>query len=299
MKRITSALLLCTTVMTASSLAQAKAENITPQLATAIEARSAEDRARDSARHPAETLSFFKVQPGMTVAEALPGGGWYTRILANYLGAEGTLYGINYSDSMWPMFSWATEDIVKKRVAATGKFPAMVRGFSKEYAELKKQDADDIAPKAAGFTFNSVPSSAVGKVDRVLMIRALHNLARFEEKAGTLSQALTAVRAMLSKDGLVGVVQHRLPESAPDQGADGSRGYLKQSYVVGMFKKAGFELVQSSEINANPKDQPGPEDIVWRLPPSLSGSKDDPKRRAAMETIGESDRMTLLFKRAG
>jgi predicted methyltransferase len=63
------------------------------------------------------------------------------------------------------------------------------------------------------------------------------------------------------------------------------------------FDEAGFEFVASSEINANPKDQPGPEDIVWRLPPSLSGSKDNPEQRAAMEAIGESDRMTLLFRK--
>jgi predicted methyltransferase len=135
-------------------------------------------------------------------------------------------------------------------------------------------------------------------VDRVLLIRALHNLNRFEQVAGTRSQALAAVRGMLKEDGLVGVVQHRLPESAPDEGADGSRGYLKQSAVIDMFENAGFELVASSEINANPKDQPGANDIVWRLPPSLSTSKENPELRAAMEAIGESDRMTLLFRKA-
>ena len=80
---------------------------------------------------------------------------------------------------------------------------------------------------------------------------------------------------MLKKDGLVGVVQHRLSESAPAEGSDGSRGYLKQSDVIATFKEAGFELVASSEINANAKDKPGPQDVVWRLPPALRGSKDD------------------------
>ena len=114
----------------------------------------------------------------------------------------------------------------------------------------------------------------------------------------TRTQALASVRGMLSPEGMVGVVQHRLPESAPAEGSDGSRGYLKQSEVIAMFEEAGFELVDSSEINANPKDKPGAEDVVWRLPPSLRGSKDDPEKRAAMEAIGESDRMTLLFQKA-
>lgn len=299
MKSITSCLVLATALTTtAAPLTLADGHLPGEQLAAVLEKRSAEDRARDPARHPAETLAFFQVAPGMTVAEALPGTGWYTRILAPYLGGKGTLYGVNYSDRMWPMFSWATEEVIEKRIAATGKFPGMVRDMASKHAQASGGNSINITPKAEGFTFSSVPPAAVGKVDRVLMIRALHNLARFEGTGGTLSQALTGVRAMLKPDGLVGVVQHRLPESADDAGADGSRGYLKQSFVIKAFEKAGFKLVEKSEINANPKDQPGPEDIVWRLPPSLSGSKDKPEQRAAMEAIGESDRMTLLFRRA-
>jgi predicted methyltransferase len=284
MRRFTTCLLIAGAAL-ATTLHPATAEEADPALLKVIEARSEADRARDAARHPAETLTFFQMRPGMTVAEALPGGGWYTRILANYLGGDATLYGINYVDRMWPMFSSATEEWIAKRLASTKAFAEDVAGYT------------DNGITARGFTFNTVPEMAVGKVDRVLLIRALHNLNRFESKAGTLTQALAAVRGMLKPGGLVGVVQHRLPESAPEEGADGSRGYLKQSTVVAAFEAAGFELVASSEINANPKDQPGPDDIVWRLPPSLNGSKDDPEKRAAMEAIGESDRMTLLFRK--
>jgi predicted methyltransferase len=297
MRRLTRLLLLIPTLVALTTM-PAQATEAATGLAEVLAARSADDKARDADRHPAETLAFFGVEPGMTVAETLPGSGWYTRILTAYLGSDGTLYGVNYSDRMWPLFSWATEEVIKQRIAATGNFPAMVRGFADDYAAAKSLDPTDVMPAAEGFTFNTVPPEVVGKVDRVLMIRALHNLNRFEDTAGTRSQALAAVRAMLKEDGLVGVVQHRLPESAADAGADGSRGYLKQSAVIAMFEAAGFELVKTSEINANPKDQPGPDDIVWRLPPSLSGSKDDPERRAAMVAIGESDRMTLVFRRA-
>jgi predicted methyltransferase len=251
-----------------------------------IASRSAEDRARDDARHPAQTLTFFQVEPGSTVAEALPGRGWYTRILANYLGGNGTLYGINYNDNMWSMFSFSTDKMVAERVAATGNFPALVAGFT------------DNGITAKGFTFNTVPPASAGSVDRVLLIRALHNLNRFESTAGTRSQALSAVHSMLKNDGLVGVVQHRAPETASDEWADGSKGYLKQSAVIAMFEAAGFQLVSKSEINANPKDKPGAEDMVWRLPPSLRTSKENPALRETMLAIGESDRMTLLFRKA-
>ncbi len=262
------------------------ADTHTGALEKGIATRSEEDRSRDSARHPVETLNFFRVEPGMTVAEGLPGSGWYTRILAPYLGGKGKLFGVNYADRMWPMFSWVTEEVAAQRIALTAKFPAQVASYT------------DNGIEARGFTFESVPKDVKGTVDRVLLIRALHNLNRFEEKAGTRSAALAAVHDMLKDNGLVGVVQHRAPENVSAASAQGQRGYLKQSAVIAMFEEAGFELVASSEINANPKDQPGEEAIVWRLPPSLRGSEDDPEQRAALQAVGESDRMTLLFRKA-
>ncbi len=282
----TSLLALSLAVTSGATLADNAEKDYSARLKAAVEARPAEDKKRDAARHPVETLTFFGLEPQMVVAEALPGGGWYTKILANYLNKRATLYGVNYVDSMWPMFSFATDEWVKKRIAGTAEFPSKVASFT------------DSGIKAKGFTFKTVPQEAVGAVDMVLMIRALHNLNRFEDKAGTRTQALAAVRGMLKPDGLVGVVQHRLPESAPEAGSDGSRGYIKQSAVIAMFEEAGFELVAKSEINANPKDQPGPEDIVWRLPPSLNTSKEDPELREKMMAIGESDRMTLLFRKS-
>ena len=289
---ITAALSLATGLPTVS-VADSQA-----RLDAVLAARSEEDRARDAARHPRETLRFFQVEPGMTLAEGLPGGGWYTRILVNYLGNDGTIYGVNYAQRMWPMFSFATPEWIEKRIASTGKFPGKVREYAASHnANTSDYDFVSTGIKARGFTFSTVPPEAAGSVDRVLLIRALHNLNRFEADGGTMTQALAAVRGLLKDDGLVGVVQHRAPDSASDEWADGSHGYLKQAKVVDLFEKAGFELVDTSEINANPKDKPGPDDSVWRLPPSLRTSKDDPELRTAMIAIGESDWMTLLFRK--
>jgi predicted methyltransferase len=278
--------ILATVLLLTGMIPIAHAADNTAALAKVIAERSDEDKSRDADRHPLETLEFFQVAPGMTVAEGLPGGGWYTRILANYLGADGTLYGVNYADRLWPLLDIATPEWVAARIAATSQFPAQVATYTTN------------GIKARGFTFESVPEDVKGTADRVLMIRALHNLHRFEKEHGTLTRALSGIRDMLKDDGLVGVEQHRAPESATDDWADGNRGYLKQSAVIALFEQAGFKLVASSEINANPKDQPSGEDSVWRLPPSLRGSEDDPKRREAMLAIGESDRMTLLFRKA-
>ena len=257
----------------------------TDTLNAVLASRSDEDKVRDDARQPLETLTFFQIKPGMTIAEALPGGGWYTRILANYLGQDGTLYGVNYPDSLWPMLSYASPEWIAERIAATQNFTAKVATFT------------DNGITAQGFTFDTVPPEVDGTVDRVLLIRALHNLNRFQQKAGTRSQALAATHAMLKQDGLVGVVQHRAPATASEEWADGNKGYLNEVAVIAMFAEAGFALVAQSEINANPMDQPSGEDSVWRLSPSLRGSNDDEQRKA-MVAIGESDRMTLLFRKA-
>lgn len=257
----------------------------TDTLNAVLASRSDEDKVRDDARQPLETLTFFQIKPGMTIAEALPGGGWYTRILANYLGQDGTLYGVNYPDSLWPMLSYASPEWIAERIAATQNFTAKVATFT------------DNGITAQGFTFDTVPPEVEGTVDRVLLIRALHNLNRFQQKAGTRSQALAATHAMLKKDGLVGVVQHRAPATASEEWADGNKGYLNEVAVIAMFAEAGFALVAQSEINANPMDQPSGEDSVWRLSPSLRGSNND-EQRDVMVAIGESDRMTLLFRKA-
>ena len=183
----------------------------TDTLNAVLASRSDEDKVRDDARQPLETLTFFQIKPGMTIAEALPGGGWYTRILANYLGQDGTLYGVNYPDSLWPMLSYASPEWIAERIAATQNFTAKVATFT------------DNGITAQGFTFDTVPPEVEGTVDRVLLIRALHNLNRFQQKAGTRSQALAATHAMLKQDGLVGVVQHRAPATASKEWADGNK----------------------------------------------------------------------------
>lgn len=255
------------------------------ELSEAVSRRSDEDKARDNARHPIETLKFFQVAPGMSVAEALPGGGWYSKILANYLGSEGQLHGINYNDDMWPRFGFFSEEGIQSAIERTAKFPSMVSEFAEK------------SPQSIGFTFATVPEQLTGTIDRVLFIRALHNLNRFETEAGTLTQALAAAKMLLKDDGLVGVEQHQAPESNSDKWADGSAGYLKKSALTKAFRTAGFELVDESVINENSKDVPTETDIVWRLPPSYNGTADDPELKEKVDAIGESHRMTLLFKK--
>lgn len=130
-----------------------------------------------------------------------------------------------------------------------------------------------------------------------MFVLALHNLVRFEADGGFLSTVLSDAYKVLKPGGVVSVVQHHARDDRPDAWADGNAGYLKKSYVIELMEDAGFEFVGSSDVNANPNDQPRDDDIVWRLPPSLQTSQDDADLMAEMQAIGESNRMTLKFRK--
>lgn len=255
-------------------------------LASILAAQPEEMRARYSHRHPQETLEFFELEPGMTVVEALPGGGWYSKVLVPYLGSDGQLIGADYFMEMWPLFGFFDEEFIKNRETWASDWTA----------EAALWHGDNGAPISA-FVFGSMPDSMAGSADRVLLIRALHNLARFEEQGGYLTGALADTYRVLKPGGIVGVVQHHARDDKSDKFALGDHGYLKKSFVIAQMEKAGFEFAGEIDINANPNDQPADDDVVWRLPPTLMGSEDNAEAKAAMEAIGESNRMTLKFRK--
>ena len=256
------------------------------RLQQVLDAQPEESQARYQWRRPAETLAFFGIKPGMTVVEVLPGGGWYSAILLPYLGAEGTLIGADYPLGLWPNFPFVTEEFMAKR-----------RNWPQDWPATAEQWQGEDSARVAAVRIGGITDDLNGSADAVLFIRALHNLNAFEGKGGFRSMALANAWAVLKPGGLVGVVQHQAPEGRSDEWADGSRGYLNRDALVANFQAVGFELAGESDINRNPKDMPAEDEVVWRLPPSLNGSEDDPQLRAKYEAIGESNRMTLLFRK--
>ena len=256
------------------------------RLAAVLDALPEEMKARYPFRDPKETLEFFGVEPGMTVVEGLPGRGWYTRVLLPYLGSEGRLIGANYAMDMWPHFSFATEEFLERQSTWLTDWPAGAE-------EWRTDDSASIA----AFNFGAMPESIAGTADVVFLARVLHNAARFESVRPYLDELLADCYASLKPGGVLGVVQHHARDGMSDEFADGSHGYLKKSFVIAAAEQAGFEFVAESDINANPKDQPTEDDIVWRLPPSFATSADNPELKAEYEAIGESNRMTLKFRK--
>ncbi len=268
--------------------AAAEEVNSADRLATVLAAQPEETKARYKYRHPQETLEFFGIEPGMTVVEALPGGGWYSQILLPYLGANGTLIGVDYALDMYPKFGFFSDEAIKAK-------ETWVETWTEEAESWRADNPDSAAVSAA--VFGSVPDDMDDSADAVLFIRALHNLNRFENDGGYLTTALADAYRVLKPGGIVGVVQHEASKEAPDAWADGSKGYLKKAAIVELMQQAGFEFVDESDINANAKDQPTEDDMVWRLPPSFSTSGDDAELKKEMQAIGESNRMTLKFRK--
>ena len=252
------------------------ATDITPALQPHVQAeyRNAY-RQRDAHRHPVETLKFFDVQPDMTVVEIWPGArGWYTEILAPYLHNEGKLYAAHFNaDAKVAFFRQARQrftDWMSQHPERYGK--VITTAFN-------PPDYTDIAP--------------AGTADRVLTFRNVHN---WYMRGGGDKRVLAAFQSFfkaLKPGGVLGVVDHRLPESRPDSDQEAS-GYMHQSYVIKMAQKAGFVLEASSEINANTNDTTHHPRGVWTLPPSLRLG--DEQRQHYLD-IGESDRMTLKFRK--
>ena len=233
------------------------------------------DMARDKFRHPGETLAFFGVTPDMSVGEYAPGGGWYSRVLAPYVTEKGNFIGLQFSPNPLPF-----PDEAKERI----------RGFNTAFPKNVAKWTGMDASKFGAYTTDTIPDDVAGTVDFVLIPRMLHNLLRWN----VADSEIRAIYALLKDEGMVGIVQHRAKPDAPYSYTDGSKGYLREADVIAFMALNGFDLVKKSEVNANPKDTADYEKGVWTLPPVRGADKEND---AKYQAIGESDRMTLLFKK--
>jgi predicted methyltransferase len=241
------------------------ADNAQLAQAVASEHRSAANKMRDEYRHPQQTLEFFGFKSDMTVVEITPGGGWYTEILAPALKGKGKLIGAHYPDTGEDNYYSNSRKRLEKKLASHDMYSEV------ELSNFVPKKASELAP--------------AGTADMVLTFRNLHNWG----DDGVKQVFVDAFKA-LKADGILGVVEHRLPKGAAESA--NNRGYVSMDVTIAQAKAAGFTLIASSEVNANPKDKASYEKGVWTLPPSFA-LKD--KNKEKYSSIGESDRMTLKF----
>lgn len=234
----------------------------------------AEDAKRDKYRKPAETLEFFRVHPDHVIGEYAPGGEWYTRILGRYVNEKGKFTGLYFGTESH--FS----DKQKEGIAAgIAKFP-------NDVAKVTGRPATDFS----AFSLSAIPEGSKGTFDRILIMRMMHNMMNWN----IADAEIKAMRSLLKDDGMIGIEQHRAKADAPYNYTDGSKGYVREADVIKFMELNGFELVGKSEVNSNPKDSANWPDGVWTLPPARRADKEND---AKYQAIGESDRMTLLFKK--
>lgn len=258
----------------------AQAADAKLEAAVAGAQRAPENKARDAARHPVETLTFWGLKPGQTVIELSPGGGYWTEILAPYAKATGGTYVATAADLANPQLS---ENAKKGRAAF----------------EAKYGDAAKFGPiKYVNFGPVSGPLGAPGSADIVITARNIHNWMMNK----TLDKVMADAHAVLKPGGVLAVEEHRSDPKPEMPGV--TNGYVSTATVIAAAEKAGFKLAAKSEVNANPKDTKDHPFGVWTLPPvrqsAAPGQAADPKfDRAKYDAIGESDRMTLRFVKAG
>ena len=254
----------------AATIAQAADSSLLSK-AISGEHRSALNKHRDQYRHPLQTLEFMGVKPHMSVIEVWPGKGWYTEVLAPYIKQGGGQFiAAGFPQKAGPKWRQKMQAEYIQWLAAT---PAV-------YDQVK---VVELGPP------NYWVLGAENSADAVLTFRNVHNWL----KGGYEAEMLTAFYNVLKPGGILGVTDHRaLPGT--DLATMKKSGYLTQQKVIALAEEAGFELEATAEINANSLDTKNHPKGVWTLPPSLRLGE---KKKSHYLAIGESDRMTLRFKK--
>ena len=233
--------------------------------------RSATHRARDIDRHPIETLSFFGIKKNMTVMEVWPGtSGWYTELLAPLLRDQG-----HYIAALWNPKS---------------NSPYVIEGL--QTFKTKLASRPDLYSKVTVVALeapNALHPVTARSIDLIVSFQGLHLWLLHDDAPAMIG----ALYAALKPGGVLGVVDHRADPLAPND-TQAKLGYINEAYAIDLIKNAGFELLEASDLNANPKDSRDYDQGVWALPPTYRmGDKD----RSKYTEIGEGDRFTLKFRK--
>jgi predicted methyltransferase len=279
MKRLM--MVLSASVVCASVLASDLSVNARVEQAMFGEHRAIANQERNRYRHPVGTLEFFGLDYGMKVLEIWPGGGWYSEILAPVLRDRGEYVVASWDQSVagQPEYRYSLHEQM------LGKFAA----------------EPGIYDQVKVIAWSPPQSASLGEADSYDLILTFRNTHGWVSE-GIAEAAFTEFNRVLKPGGALGVVQHRAAEGT-DPAVTAEMGYVSEAAVIAMANAAGLQLAGRSEVNANGADKRDHAAGVWSLPPSLDECAEiaaDQARadcEAPFRAIGESDRMTLLFRK--
>ena len=197
------------------------------EAALAAEARPQADRDRDRNRRPLQTLQFFGLKDDMRVLELLPGGGWYTRVLAPVLADNGKLYV----------------------ALGTGRVSSTILtepGFEK--VEVITTNENTHRPEGSPHYTMDEFDFGVRDLDMVLTFRNVHNFGA-EGRALMHREAFDALKS----GGVYGMVDHTRRHMEPDDPENRRR--IDPVLVIKEVQAAGFEFVDYSDLHYRADDE--------------------------------------------
>ena len=179
--------------------------------------RPAEEKERDASRMPAEVLNFVGIGEGMTVLEAIAGGGWYTEVLSAAVGPEGMVYSQNAAR------------------------------FQERVGEMAAARAERLGNVEVIYTEGAaIPLPA--EADAAFTALNLHDMANRGDEVGL--GFLGAIYDALAPGGVFGLVDH--VGVAGQDNAELHR--MEASKARELITQAGFVIEAESDILMNPDD---------------------------------------------
>lgn len=225
MKKLLSVILLSFAFLTA--VGQETDTERKVQAAMASDTRSEGDVARDRNRKPVETLAFFQFRDDMRVLELIPGGGWYTRLLASALRENGELY-----------VSIGTNTVAERLLSQD------------DFSHVKVLDIDAEIVRDGEFRTSSIApfSFGVNDLDLVVTFRNMHNFT-----AAGRAAIDAASFDVLKSGGLYGVIDHTRRHMAPL--TNEARRRADPVEIIKEILDAGFVLEGYSDLHYRPDDE--------------------------------------------
>jgi len=213
----------------ALALSPMAAAQTTPQpadyaAALAADVRTAEDRARDEARHTADTLAFARVAPGQKVADMIIGGGYFTRVFSAAVGSEGHV-------TAWQ--------------------PAEFIAFEASYGEAAT--AADALPNVTAIRSPVAAPEFPSGLDLVFTAQNYHDLHMAIAPADTAAKVNAAVFRALKPGGLYVIVDHHARAGSGLADSD-SLHRIDVEAVKREVEAAGFVLDGESGVLARADD---------------------------------------------